>query len=98
MSTRSWSGQVHARGDLDDLLVAALDRAVALPQVHEVAVRVAEDLHLDVLGAGDVALDEHLARGRRRRRPRAGFLELAGELLGVLARRACRARRRRSSP
>ncbi len=44
-------GQVDARRDLHHLLVAALHRAVALPQVDEVAVRVAEDLHFDVLGA-----------------------------------------------
>src|SRR5690606_24624907 len=52
--------KVHAGGDLDDLLVAALDGAVALPQVHEVAVAVAEDLDLDVLGAVDVAFEEDL--------------------------------------
>ena len=43
--------EVRGRGDLDDLLVAALDRAVALEEVDEVAVLVAEELHLDVLGA-----------------------------------------------
>jgi hypothetical protein len=35
---------------LDDLLVAALDGALALAEVHEVAVAVAEDLDLDVAG------------------------------------------------
>ena len=48
--------------------MAALDRAVALPEVHEIAVRVAEDLHLDVLGARDVALEEHVGPAERRRR------------------------------
>ena len=40
----------HAGGRrlLDQLLVAALDRAVALAQVDDVAVRVGEHLHLDV--------------------------------------------------
>jgi hypothetical protein len=41
-------GQLRAGGDLDQLLVAPLDRAVALEQVHHVAEAVAEDLHLDV--------------------------------------------------
>ena len=36
------------RGFLDDLLVAALHRALALEQVHAAAVLVAEDLDLDV--------------------------------------------------
>ena len=43
---------------LDHLLVAALDRALALPQVHEVAVRVAQHLDLDVARLLDVLLDE----------------------------------------
>ena len=48
-----------ARGDFHDLLVAALHGAVALVEVQDVAVLVAEDLHLDVLGARDVFLEEH---------------------------------------
>ena len=40
--------EVRRGGDLDDLLVAALDRAVALEEVHEPAVPVGEDLYLDV--------------------------------------------------
>ena len=51
--------EIHGRGDLDDFLIAALHRAVALVKVDDVAVLVAEDLHLDVLGAGNVALQEH---------------------------------------
>ncbi len=52
-------------GDLDHLLVAALHRAVALVQVDHVAMVVAEDLHLDVLGPADEALEEHgiIAKG-----------------------------------
>ena len=42
---------------LDQLLVAALDRAVALEQVDHVAVGVGEHLHLDVARVGQVALD-----------------------------------------
>ena len=42
---------------LDHLLVTALDRAVALEEVDDVAVRVGEDLDLDVARVGQVALD-----------------------------------------
>ena len=48
---RAGLGQIDARRDFDDLLVPPLDRAVALPEMHQVAVRVAENLHFDVLGA-----------------------------------------------
>ena len=42
----------------EHLLVAALDRAVALAERHDVAVRVGEDLDLDVARALEVALAE----------------------------------------
>ena len=52
----------HRRGGrlLDDLLVAPLDRAVALAEVDDVAVAVADDLHLDVPAALQVFLDVEL--------------------------------------
>ncbi len=62
---------------LDDLLVAALDRALPLEQMHHVAVGVAEDLHLDVPRGVEVALEEHgavaeaAAASRRRWPPRS---------------------------
>jgi hypothetical protein len=59
--------EAHRRRELDHLLVAPLDRAVPLVEVDQVAVRVAEDLHLDVLGVLDVSLEEH--RGVPERRP-----------------------------
>ena len=46
---------------LDELLVAPLDGAVALPQVHHVAVLVADELDLDVAGLGEVTLQVHAA-------------------------------------
>ncbi len=51
----------HARRRrlLDHLLVAALQRAVALAQVDDIAVAVAEDLELDVARARHVFLDHH---------------------------------------
>ncbi|MNG92634.1 hypothetical protein D3C79_515740 [compost metagenome] len=55
-------GELGARGDFDELLVAALDRAVALEQVHDVAKAVTEDLRLDVLGVDDALFQEHFRR------------------------------------
>jgi hypothetical protein len=52
--------EVGRRGALDHLLVAALDRAVALEEMHQVAVAVAEDLHLHVAGAAHQLLEVHL--------------------------------------
>ena len=49
--------QRRARRDLDQFLVAALDGAFALPQMADGAVVVADDLHLDVAGVADQALD-----------------------------------------
>ena len=48
---------------LDQLLVAALDRAVALAEVDHVPVRVREHLHLDVARILEVALDVDAAVG-----------------------------------
>ena len=59
---------------LDDLLVPALDRALALEEVDDRAVSVAEDLHLHVPRPFDVALEEHrrVTEGRLRLAARAG--------------------------
>src|SRR5205814_7965650 len=46
------------RAFLDELLVAALDGALAFAEVDHVPAPVAEDLDLDVSGAGNVFLDE----------------------------------------
>ena len=64
--TRPWSGATasgRARGRrlLDHLLVAALERAVALAERHHPPVAVTEDLHLDVAGPLDQSLEEHTA-------------------------------------
>ncbi len=49
--------QRRARRLLDELLVAALDRAVPLVEVHGVAVAVGQNLHLDVARTQKVLLD-----------------------------------------
>ena len=67
--------EVGRRSDLDDLLVAALDRTVALEEVHDVADRIGEDLHLDVAGADHRLLDED----RRVAEGRLGFAHRRGQ-------------------
>jgi hypothetical protein len=52
---------------LDDLLVAALDRALALEEVDRVAVAVGEDLDLDVARRLEVVLEEDRAVAESRR-------------------------------
>ena len=79
-SRRSSRRQAGRRRLLDELLVAALERAVALPERDDAPVRVAEQLDLDVARRADLALqvDRPVAeRGRpprpsRRRAPPAG--------------------------
>jgi hypothetical protein len=64
--------------------VAALHRAVALEQIHVVAVGVAEHLDLDVARAGEVFLDQHVVgaeAGRRLALARGQRVEEVGALL-----------------
>ena len=56
--SRSSGSRLRGRGDLDDLLVPALHRAVALEEVDHVALAVGEDLHLDVPRLDHRLLDE----------------------------------------
>ena len=93
-------GEAGRRALLDQLLVAALRRAVALAEPHAVAVRVGDHLHLDVAGLGEVALHVALVRpkydvasrwadsnGRRPRRRRATtFMPAAAAAVGGLDR------------
>ena len=52
--------EVGGRGNLDDFLMPPLDRAIALVEVNQMAVPIAQKLHLDVLGAADEFLEEHV--------------------------------------
>ena len=87
-----------ARRLLDHLLVTALDRALALEQVHDVAVPVREHLDLDVARLLDELLDVEpvVAEGGAclAARPRDGLRDLAL----ACAPAACPCRRRRRSP
>ncbi len=69
------------RGLLDHLLVAALDRAVALAEVDHVAVAVGEHLHLDVTRVVQVALQVHGRVGEELLAFAAGALEGALQLV-----------------
>ena len=83
---------------LDDLLVAALHRAVALAEPDRVLVRVGQHLDLDVARV----LEELLHVDGRVAERRAGFgarhLHRARPAPPRCGRRACRARRRRPPP
>ena len=83
---------------LEHLLVAPLHRALALAERERRAVRVGEQLDLDVARPLEVALEEDavVAEAGLRLAPRR--LERVVELLGACARRACRGRRRRRPP
>ena len=66
--------EVRRGSDLDDLLVAALHRAVPLEEVHRLAGGIREDLHLDVPRTNDRLLEEHprVAEGGARLAHRLG--------------------------
>ena len=66
---------------LDQLLVAPLDRAVALAKVDHVAVPVGEHLHLDVAGVRQIALQVHGRVGEELLALTARALEGARQLL-----------------
>ena len=71
---------------LDDFLVAALHRAVALEQVRGVAVLVAEHLELDVARPLDQALQVDLGVAEAAARHRARALDRVEQLRFVLRR------------
>ena len=52
-------GRARRRTFLDHLLMAALQRTIALEEMHDVALPVAEYLHLDMTGTRDIFFDEH---------------------------------------
>jgi hypothetical protein len=69
-----------ARGLLDDLLMAPLQRAVAIPQVHRAAAPVAEHLHLDVARVLEQLLDVHARIAERRGRESLRALDTLAQL------------------
>ncbi len=83
---------------LDQLLVAALDRAFALAAGEDVAVVVAEHLDLDVARRRDDLLDVERAVAERGLRLGCGALVGVAELAGLRRRAACPCRRRPPRP
>ena len=90
--------EVGGRRDLDDLLMPALDRAIAFEKMDEVAVRVAQELHFDVLGLADELLEEDVGHAEGGAGLAARLVERGVELVGRVEPRACRGRRRPSTP
>ena len=88
----------RARRHLDQLLVAALDRALALAEVGHGAAAVADDLHLDVAGARRAAARRRRRRCRTRPAPRSGSARTPPRGPRRRSPPACRARRRRPPP
>ena len=76
-------GKVLGGGDLDDFLMSPLDGAVALVQMDNVAVIVAEKLNLDMLGLVEEAFDEDGAIAEGSLGFRSGALECFLERLLV---------------
>ena len=78
---RAGGGVDHRRRRLlDDLLVPALQRALALAEVDDGAVRVGEHLHLDVPRALDEPLQQQRVVAERGGRHAAGRRERLGQL------------------
>ena len=73
--------QIRRRRALDDFLVAALDRAVALEEMHGVAVGIAQNLHLDMAGTFDELFEIDFVLAEGSLRLALGFGHFAGELI-----------------
>ena len=90
----------HARRGrlLQHFLVAALHRAIAFEQIDAIAVRVGEDLDLDMARAGDVFFDQHVIVAEARRWPRAGTTPAPRRNPLASRQAACPCRRRPPPP
>ena len=75
------SVEIHGGRDFYNLLMTPLNRAVALVQMQDVSVLVAEDLNFDMLGAADIALEKHGLVAERRAGFLARFLQPGLEIL-----------------
>ncbi len=76
--------QIDAGRDLDDFLVTALDGAVAFPEMHQIPVRVAEDLHLDVFRARDVPFEKDVRPPERGTSLALRLCELGFKFVGTV--------------
>ena len=86
--------QLRRGGDFDEFLVAALDRAIAVEKMDDVAFRIAEDLDFDMARIDESFFDENRAGAERFfgfGNVRAG---IGGGFRGRCRIAGCRARRR----
>ena len=75
--------QVRCWRALDDLLVSALDRAVALEEMNHIAMRITENLAFDVTGALDKLLEVDFVLAERSHCLALAFRHLAQQVLGI---------------
>ena len=75
--------KIWRRRALNDLLVAPLHRTVALEQMHQIAMIVAEQLHLDVPGLFDELFEIHLVLAERRLGLALALRHFGPQLLGI---------------
>ena len=75
--------EIGCRRALHDFLVAALHRAVALEQMHLVAMRVAQHLHLDMAGAFDQLFQINLILAKGGPGLAFGLVDLALQIIGA---------------
>ncbi len=94
MRCAQFGGDRRRRRFLDHLLMAALDRAIALAEMDDVAVLVGKDLDFDVAGVGDRPLQDQLVRTEGARRLGARPRQRVGEI----ARREATSRMPRPPP
>ena len=88
-------GEAGRRGLLDHLLVAPLQRAIAFAERDHLALAVAEDLHLDMAGVGDEALEIDAGVAEAGARGALHAVEGGSQRCRHRRRAACRCRRRR---
>ena len=96
--SRKRGGRSGTRRDLDELLIAPLDGAFALPQMAHAAGAVADDLHLDMARARHQLLDVNVAVAEGAARLGLASLDRPRRVRRVGAPRASRGRRRRRPP
>ena len=91
-------GERRRRRFLEQLLVAALQRAVALAEVDDAAEVVGQHLYLDVARRGEVFFEKDGAVAECFLRLARSEVEGVGQVRGGRAPPACRGRRRRPTP
>src|SRR5262249_48779775 len=69
-------------GDLDDLLMPSLERAVSFVQMYELTMPVSQKLHFDMPRPGDVLFDKNFIRPESRLRLALRLFERGSELSG----------------